>query len=122
MMTHLNILDRIGYARGFEFEVEHIPDEGVTLYVICHTEDSRHPGRPIEIHHPTVIPDEYLNDDRAMVSFIRQCLIRLAIHEIDEWFRFDGELVNDPHGVGYYEDLKPIPDEVTARLEPIDAE
>lgn len=91
-------------------EVEGTGDEMIlTLNVHCNTRDSRDPfGRIIEIVHPTQVPEDVLDGGVAgWLAFIRHCLITLAVHEVDEWFAYDGELVNDPHGLAYYEDLVP---------------
>ena len=41
--------------------------------------------------------DEDLRIAQDVLMIVKHDLINLELHELDEWFRFDGKLVNDPH-------------------------
>lgn len=97
MEVPMEIVDRLRYLPNYDF---HFIDEVayLTMEIHCRCPDSRDPERaPITVVHPTRVPEEALESDLVMLAFIRHCLIQLAIHEVDEWFRCDGELVRDPH-------------------------
>lgn len=35
--------------------------------------------------------------DEELLDAVRECLIEMETHELDEWFKYSNELVNDPH-------------------------
>ena len=40
---------------------------------------------------------EFWHGERYAKDWLRSVLRQLEDHELDEWFRYEGELVNDPH-------------------------
>ena len=87
------------------FKLEYIGGEMHRIKFVMKVQDSRwapDPARP-HIFNPPVIP---ISATIAMGSFIaekyairrlRDVLQELALHEVDEWFRVNGELIFDPH-------------------------
>lgn len=66
------------------------------LLLVVDTEDSRNPGKRIKVVHQTWIP-QWVNTEDMAKAFIRQCIAVMVAHEMDEWLRFDGQLLRDPH-------------------------
>lgn len=91
-----DMLEQVTVPHGMKFAVV---DEGgkTVLQIRCRSRDSRNPKRWIEVVHPTVVPSEAYISRTHMLAFIRFCLQQLALHEVDEWFRYRGVLVHDPH-------------------------
>lgn len=61
-------------------------------------EPDRHlsPERPvIRVAGTKIVPD--LEDEDALWQWLRLTLRELEMHELDEWFKVDGELLWDPH-------------------------
>jgi hypothetical protein len=48
--------------------------------------------------HPTAVPQQAYVDEQYARSFVRYCIHQMEAHETDEWLRYRGELVYDPHG------------------------
>jgi len=69
------------------------------LQVIAEVPDSRNPNKTISVVSSYTLPllSEREWDEEYAVAWIRQCLARWVMHEIDEWLRLDGKLLNDPH-------------------------
>lgn len=114
MEVPFTIFDEVSLPKGHWLTAETEGDQ-VVLNVHVNCENSRSPGQMIEVVHPTVIPDAAIGDEIYMLSFIRHCLITLAIHEVDEWFRYRGELVNDPHRSPYQQSANDIVEFEAAR-------
>ena len=56
------------------------------------------PQRPLESVSRTIcIPMFVKGDEHGFLNWIRYVLLDMENHELDEWFRYNGELVNDPH-------------------------
>lgn len=115
---------RFRYKNGWVFEVcRH--STGPALSVKIMVEDSRHPGRGpsyresntaaghpfqierddlIEVSAAVDIPKRLLiaRDSEDFFRWIRRVVEFVEQHEIDEWFRVDGKLVNDPHALPGY--------------------
>jgi hypothetical protein len=60
--------------------------------------DSRHPEVPGHLSARQVLPD-YLEDwdDAKIVQWVKSFVRDVELHELDEFFRVDGVLLNDPH-------------------------
>jgi hypothetical protein len=56
--------------------------------------------RNITIVHRTVVPDYALMNNDHAIAFIRQCLLNMEVHELDEWVRYRGEQLRNPHEPG----------------------
>lgn len=115
----LDQVRRVSYKPAWRLEMRRDMG-GPTLHVEFMTEDSRHPGRPPSYRETTIMADEPFRierDDLIPVSaafhvpprilmdrdhvlflhWLQGCLEFVEKHEQDEWFRVDGQLVNDPH-------------------------
>jgi len=60
------------------------------------------PGATAVVHIREVVPPLPAAKMRTYLpNLVRQVASRAVLHEIDEWLRVDGELLNDPHADGY---------------------
>jgi hypothetical protein len=71
------------------------------LMVAATVPDSYHPEKTVPIRGG--FPFEWINPDPASLNeasvrhLVKRALQRVEEHEFDEWFRYDGKLVHDPH-------------------------
>jgi hypothetical protein len=85
----------ITYKPGWT--VEFLPN-GPDLYVHVETPPipcTRGGQQPLRIGQSTLLPAGISPQDLG--PFIRQCVLAVETHELDEHLRLDGQLVNDPH-------------------------
>lgn len=82
-----------GWKIGYVYEIgldEH------RIVVDMHTQDSTtEEFKLVRVAQWAILPD-WMNEGHAGV-FVRDMIQKLEMHELDEWFKVDGELVNDPH-------------------------
>ena len=97
MLTHLA---KITYKPGWEFAVADASDlwlrGTVTIEFRClvpHRDDT---SRMIHISGSVIVP-EYLPDDQFLRWFRHSVITPIELHELDEFFRYDGVRVSDPH-------------------------
>ena len=103
------------YKPNWEFEfIFEIDYNECKVHITMRVPDSRRPlPEPLALDHmmgkrvvipvvpitKTLILEPWVNEDRAK-SYIRWHTRDMEDHEIDEWFRYKGELVFDPHKEG----------------------
>ena len=68
------------------------------LAIEVEAEDSYNPGRQIKAVHQTSVPP-IITSQHHFVAFVRQCLERMEVHEMQEWLKWkDSEVpIFDPH-------------------------
>ena len=96
------LLKRLTYKSNMQITIEeyHItPAYPYTLMVRLFTNDST--GKEGDV---TILCTKPLNkydviSEQPFIRAIRLALINVEIHELDEWLKLDGEMVNDPHGL-----------------------
>lgn len=92
------------YDNRIHFERESIT---ITMYVpdsrdLRNLLENQTPTYGLARHIPLVpitasyVLDHWINEEYAK-HYIRDLLRRMEDHEIDEWLRYNGELINDPH-------------------------
>ena len=59
-------------------------------------EDSRNPGRRIALHAERLIPAG-IPEEGLLRRWLIDVLQDIEYHELREWLRYDGQLVDDPH-------------------------
>ena len=116
------MLSQFSYKPGWQFDLHRRPEVGgVMLTISLMVEDSRRgpnqipryremtltAGEPFRIERDDLIPisgsyvvDRYATEGRDEDRFLRWLHSRITSverHETDEWFRFKGRLVHDPH-------------------------
>jgi hypothetical protein len=107
----MRVLARVTYRPRWRFVLTHRPAElgGYAaasewlIHVHTWVEDAYHPGRWMEGHSFAYLPglgwDEREGmDEEGWVSFLHRYVIpRIEEHETDEWFRYGGARIFDPH-------------------------
>jgi hypothetical protein len=92
-MDYANLISRVKYKPGWEFKL--LTDEwGHTLQIQATVPHSR-TLEPTTFHFLRIIPT--LPDEKIFLSWFKAVLKEAEMHELREFFRFDGELVDDPH-------------------------
>src|SRR5262252_3256074 len=94
-----DIVQRLSYKPGWEFLLERLamPYDKLAVVVTYTAPDSRNPGKSVLITARYFVPDSS-QDAAAFFSWLRATVItKTEHHEIDEFLRYDGELVRDPH-------------------------
>lgn len=70
------------------------------LVMVLDNPDRDHPERTIPVVSRQQIPMPMIegeDSEENMIGWVRNCLMQLEEHEMDEWLRLDKKLVNDPH-------------------------
>lgn len=118
----LEQLGRFTYKPGWIVEANRSPQHGGIMVTIAfHAEDSRRgpnqipryremtftAGEPFRVERDDLITiagnfvlDSYVfehHSDKFLYDWLRHKISVMDQHEIDEWFRVDGQLLNDPH-------------------------
>jgi hypothetical protein len=92
-------LKNFTYRPGYEFRYDYDIDFNIHKIIARFTvEDTYNRGRmiPIVFQHTCPAWDEMGGETRAL-SYLRSVCHDLEMHESDEWFRYKGEMVFDPH-------------------------
>lgn len=90
------ILNRLSYKPKWKFELR---SEGLssTIIVKAWVRNSLPPHSDGYVYHTSGFPPiNDMSEDR-LVSLVRDYVRRAELHEIDEYFKLDGKLINDPH-------------------------
>ena len=106
------LVSKISYKPNFRIEITTINERGMltaAVRITAHVVDSTKPVVPVPItgsaEQPmikivTETPAPMLlieDDEQLIVKMIYHMLREFETHECDEWFRFDGEVIYDPH-------------------------
>lgn len=68
------------------------------IHVHTWVEDAYHPGKMMAGHSLAYLPTGTGMDEAGWLSFLRSYVIpRIEQHETDEWFRYKGDRIYDPH-------------------------
>jgi hypothetical protein len=107
------LLDRVTYKPGYKFRalVNREPDTflrpNVPMVEVRYTAQDARSDYPQETEVVATVPFPLVEQldlftDVALFAYFRHSVLgHLEQHETDEWFRVDGELVNDPHAPGW---------------------
>jgi hypothetical protein len=89
------IISKLSYKPGwsFAFEADQFYDVLVIRGVVP---DSREPEMKLYFSTRRPVPDIDLTEDQFLL-WVRQLLMEAEYHELREYFRYDGKLVDDPH-------------------------
>jgi hypothetical protein len=96
-LDYTQITAVLSYKPGWFYSYE----PGVRDRVIIHAkvEDSKHPGVMVNFKMGRVIPNVVRQNQQAFVDWVHDITIEAEIHETNEFFRFAGVLLYDPHHV-----------------------
>lgn len=69
------------------------------LWIRYEAPDATHPNSVIPLASSECIPVSVLEDmsERSVVEMIRRRIQATEMHEVDEWLKFDGKCVREPH-------------------------
>jgi len=87
-------LARYTYKPGWRLTIAPHTGFGAVLHVGYDAPDSRTPGETARIESRHVI-DPW--DAEHLAEFVAQALRQAEMHELAEWLRYDGVMVDDPH-------------------------
>lgn len=90
------VLENITYAPGYRLSIN---EDGHIRRLILHAkvEDSHGVEKnPVNVSCAYAVPHGDL-PERDWLKLIRFALISLAVHEVDEWLHYKGEIPWDPH-------------------------
>lgn len=88
-------LGRVSYKQGWRFEPYRHTWEGVWLSIIAELPDAYHPGEMVTVNIRTPIPP--MVDSADLHRWLMYRLGRIEVHEMREFYRVDGKVVDDPH-------------------------
>ena len=89
------MISKLSYKPGWTFGFQH--DRFYDVLILGGiVPDSRDPGKMLPFSTRRPIPDFLLTREH-LLSWVRQLLLEAEYHELREYFRYDGELVDDPH-------------------------
>lgn len=102
MINPYLVLRDISYKSNFSFTLYNNPVygwESHTLVIKAVVPDSRNPGNMTTVMKTLVIAPDAFESIEAFVSYMERQIQMFEMHESQEWFKFKGELVNDPHRI-----------------------
>jgi hypothetical protein len=89
------IISKLTYKPGWEFGLGH--RAGYDTLVIHATVPHSVTLEPVTFSIKRVIPKMIILDQEQFLSWVEDMLAEAEIHEMREFFRYDGVLVDDPH-------------------------
>lgn len=90
------LLDSLSYKPGWEFRVQEGKWDTTLLIHLTDVQDT-YSDRRIRVTHRYVLPLRCPPDAGYARRWVRDCIHRTEMHESDEWIRFNGEMVYNPH-------------------------
>jgi hypothetical protein len=92
-------ISKLSYKPGWTFA--HCKDQFYDVLVISGlVPDSRNPSRMLAFETRRPIPRYLQNASQGeFLSWVGQLLLEAEYHELREYFRYDGKLVDNPHKV-----------------------
>lgn len=97
-----SIAQRVTYKPNCRIRIDAMGDERYSTTVAITIEsnvlDSVHRKHEVTIIFRDHMDIHWFENGDDVIRWIRDCVHRWERHEADEWFRFDGNLVHDPHG------------------------
>jgi hypothetical protein len=88
-------LARVSYKPGWSFEAYQGAWEGHHIVINTQVPDAYGPGRTVTLNVHSMLPP--LEDTSALERWLMWRLARIEVHEMREFFRVDGKIVDDPH-------------------------
>jgi hypothetical protein len=67
------------------------------LTITAEVPDACIPGKTTTVTADNFIP-EYIDSEENLLRWVKYALTQVELHERDEFFRYQGGLVSDPHG------------------------
>ncbi len=92
-----NLIKRFSYKRGFGFHVYSLDPFTYVLMISAIANDSNNPDTDITLHHRKQFLFDPRDSEEAIIMQLQESIRDFEMHEVDEWFKFDGKHVNNPH-------------------------
>jgi|SRR6185295_8345554 len=95
------ILDRISYRKGWTFKYHN--GSLISSRPLTEDVDKRvhlAPGDTFTLERPCAFDLDTITDAKCLIEIVYNEIKWLELHEMDEWFRVDGYLWNNPHAPG----------------------
>lgn len=89
-------LKRITYKPGWIFSIDDTWTMRPYLYISFRADDAFNPGREIKVGRCVPMP-QWLPDIEYFEAWLFQEIMKMERHEAQEFFKRDGEMLNDPH-------------------------
>ena len=97
-MTWQSIIDTVTYKPNTKF---HITENyyNTQLHIEVLVPNTYDPGNltPIKVIHTSVLPSLGYFPEKKAPKYIRKLVHNAEIHEADEWLRFNGVMLFNPH-------------------------
>jgi len=87
----------VTYKSGWSFSVISL-DGRLGCSIEVRTHSSYHPSKWTVVTQSFFMPN-FVEEASMFFTVLRSEILRLEAHEVDEWLRVDGTLLNDPHEV-----------------------
>jgi len=98
----VEILSKITYKPGYILK-SYINDGLVTFNVRIETQDADAPTEKIILNFSSVFnPIDYFSAAQ-LVEYVQSMIQQFELHEMNEWLKYDGALVTEPHPEKAYE-------------------
>lgn len=103
MLSSLEILNKaITYKPNVKLnlyrETDRMMGTILVLYITSKLPDAINRGKgEVEIGFRQIRPFDDFNDDGHVLEWVGHCLMEMEMHERDEWFRFNGKMLRNPH-------------------------
>lgn len=94
------LVEDITYRPGWNIYCVYKPEyDQIMLTVVANVLDSYGSGNMIDIACSSVMYAEFVSniEDSTILSYIKNFLHKVEMHEADEWFTYKGERIFDPH-------------------------
>lgn len=88
-------LARVTYKSGWSFEAYDGRWEGHHIVINTQVPDAYLPGKTVTLDVHSMLPP--LESVDALNRWLMWRLARIEVHEMREFFRIDGKIVDDPH-------------------------
>ncbi len=90
---------RYTYKPNVKLELIESSGRGWNLMIICTVPDSRPPHTVDRVTHHNILNSEAVNSTN-LSFFVQHSIKTVELHELDEWLKFDGKQLNNPHANG----------------------
>ena len=91
-----SVLERIAYKPGWKFHVEPCDSVPGWMWLVAHSTEAESRGDGEREQWRTYVIAGHRTIPEVLAS-VRKAIQTWELHEADEWFRFDGKRVHDPH-------------------------
>jgi hypothetical protein len=101
------LLSRVTYKPGWKFECwptyasnGRLSDREISIITSFTAVNAENPSSTEIFHSQNLFPAEILEnmtDADLVLHVIRECIFRVEMHEVDEWLKFNGKCVREPH-------------------------